>query len=300
MQLASLLTPGLIFLKRSYDGKDEMIEDLVRELFRTRYKITCTEEEVKTALREREDLGGTVFPTGLAVPHARLNDFDDILIAVCVPSKPVSAKGMYIRLMVLVLTGHETSNLYLNTLAAFSKISSETQYFEQLITAETPQSFIQILKKRNFEVKKEILVKAIMSRDFNALHLNNTIKDAIDIFYKHKTTYVPVLDDDNLIAGEFSIFDVFEKGIPHYAQKIQNLNFMKTFEPFEELLEQENAIEVRDVMKKCTVTLGENSSMIEAIMKFTLNRRRNIPVLRDRKLVGVVSLRYIIHKVLRA
>ena len=277
-----------------------MIDDLVREVFRTRYKITCTEEAVKASLRERESLGGTIFPTGLAVPHARLEGFDDILLVVCVPNGPLFAEDRNIRLMVLVLTGHTTSNLYLNTLAAFAKISKDEEYFARLLAAETPQSFIQIIKEKDFEVKQEVLVTSIMSRDFHTLYPGNTIKEAIDIFYKHRTSYIPILDKDDLLTGELTVFDILEKGIPNYAKKIGNLNFMKSFKPFEEFLDQENEIKVQEVMKKYTVTLGEDSPIIEAIMKFATERRRNIPVLSGRQLVGIVSLGDLVHKVLRA
>jgi PTS system nitrogen regulatory IIA component len=301
MQLSSLLTPGLVFLRRSYAGKEAMINDLVREVFRTRYKITCGEEEVKAAIRDRENLGGTVFPNGLAVPHARLENFDDILLIVCAPSPPVPFEDKQIRLMVLVLTGHATSSIYLNTLAAFARLSMDKDYFERLLAAATPQNFIQILKERNIEVKKEVLVQSIMSQEFYPLHPDNTVKDAIDTFYKYRTEYIPVLDENNVFAGELTVFDVFDKGIPHYAKKVGNLKFMKNFEAFETFLDQENVIKIREVMKKYTVTLEEDSPIIEAIMKIIQEKRRNLPVVRGgAELVGIVTFMDIIHKVIRA
>jgi PTS system nitrogen regulatory IIA component len=301
MQLASLLVPRLVFLRRAYAGKDEMINDLVREVFHTRYKITCGEEDVKAAIRDRESLGGTVFPSGLAVPHARLDNFDDILFVVCVPASPIFFEGMPIRLMVLVLTGHATSAMYLNTLAALVKLSTDKDYFERLLASSSPQNFIHILRERNMEVKKEVLVQAIMSREFHPLHPDNTVKDAIDTFYKYRTGYIPILDENNVFVGELSVFDVFDKGIPHYAKKVGNLKFMKSFEAFETFLDLENTIKIREVMKNYTVTLEEDSPIIEAIMKITREQKRNIPVVRNgRELVGIVSFMDIIHKVIRA
>ncbi|MDR3201375.1 MAG: PTS sugar transporter subunit IIA [Spirochaetales bacterium] len=298
--MSSLLSPGLIFLRRSYAGKDEMIDELVREVFRTRYKINCGADEVKAAIRERESLGGTIFPTGLAVPHARLENFDDILIIVCVPASPVSFEDKNIRIMVLVLTGHATSTLYLNTLAAFAKISADTEFFEKLLAVSSSQNFIQLLKERNIEVKKEVLVESIMSHDYHVLHPDNTVKEAVDAFYKYHTTYIPILEEDGTFAGELTVFDVFGLGIPHYAEKVGNLKFLKSFEQFETLLDTEELRKIREVMKKYTVTLEEDSPIIEAIMKITQEKRRNIPVVRDGRLVGIVTTMDIIHKVLRA
>jgi PTS system nitrogen regulatory IIA component len=303
MQLASLIIPNLVFLRGKYGSKDEIIDDLVRRLFRSnRYKINYKAEEVRNAIKERESLGGTLFPTGLCVPHARLENFDDILILICIPLDPVSCEGTGIRIMVLVLTGHETSTIYLNTLSAFVRISRDGDFFARLLASPTPQALIQLLRERNIEVKKEFLVESIMSRDFPVLHPDSTVKDAIDICYKHQTTYIPVLDEDENFAGEVTIFDVFNLGIPAYVEKVGNLKFLKSFDTFEKtLLDKENAIKIREVMKKHTLSLEEDSPIIDALVKITQGKRRNIPVVRDgKKLVGVVTIMDIIHKVLRA
>jgi PTS system nitrogen regulatory IIA component len=303
MQLASLIIPNFVFLRGNYDSKDEIIDGLVRELFRSkRYRINQTAQEVKKALDERESLGGTLFPTGLCVPHARLENFDDILILVCIPAAPVRCDDTGIRIMVLVLTGHATSTIYLNTLSAFVRISRDRDFFERLLSSPTPQAFIQLLKERNIEVKKEFLVESIMSQNFPVLHPDNTLKDAIDTFYKHQTTYIPILDENEDFIGEVTVFDIFNLGIPHYVEKVGNLKFLKSFDTFEKtLLDKENMIKIREVMKKQTLSLEEDSPIIDAIVKITQLRRRNIPVIRGgKKLAGIVTIMDIIHKVLRA
>jgi CBS domain-containing protein len=141
-----------------------------------------------------------------------------------------------------------------------------------------------------------------MSQNFPVLHPDNTVKDAIDTFYKYQTTYIPILDENDDFAGEVTVFDIFNLGIPHYVGKVGNLKFLKSFDTFEKtLLDQENVIKIREVMKKYTVSLEEDSPIIDAIVKITQGKRRNIPVVRDeKKLVGIVTITDIIHKVLRA
>jgi PTS system nitrogen regulatory IIA component len=303
MQLASLIIPNFVFLHGNYGSKDEIIDELIRELFRSgRYKINHTPEEVMRAVSERENLGGTLFPTGLCVPHARLENFDDILILVCVPLSPVPCGDTRIRILVLVFTGHQTSTIYLNTLAAFVKISRDTEFFTRLLACSAPHDFIQLLRERNIEVKKEFLVESIMSQNFHSLRPDNTIKDAIDAFYKYNTTYIPILEENGDFAGEISVFDIFNLGVPDYVEKVGNLKFLKSFDTFEKtLLDKENAITLREVMRKHTLSLDEDSPIIDAIVKITSAKRINIPVVRaGEKLVGIVTITDIIHKVLRA
>jgi CBS domain-containing protein len=80
-----------------------------------------------------------------------------------------------------------------------------------------------------------------------------------------------------------------------------NLKFLTRFEPFEDLLKNENTIRIGDVMKKPEITLEEDSPVIEAIMKFIQCKRRYLPVVKNKnRLIGVVGYMDILKKVLRA
>ncbi len=241
-----------------------------------------------------------MFPTGIATPHARLEGFDDLLIAVCVPAKPVRDGEVLIREVVLLLTAKTASTLYLNSLAAFLKISQDEDLFRRLVGAGTPQDFMSLMKDAAVEVRKELTVQAVMSQNFPVLSPEGTVKNAADLFYKNKTSYLPVLDAEGRLLGELTVLDLFRIGIPHYAERIGTLKFLKSFEPFDGLLQREDKITVKEVMKPSPVKLEEESPVVEAILKFTQTNRRHIPVMRGNFLVGVVSYMDILHKVLRA
>lgn len=299
MRLSSLITPELVCVKKPFSGKDEIIDFLLKEIHRT-HKIAISPEKVREAVFDRERLGGTVFPGGIATPHARLEGFDDLIIAVCVPEVPAAHETAGIRMLVLMLTSKTGSTLYLNTLAAFIKLSQEPELFGNLCASAAPQEFINILKDSNVEVRKELQVRSIMSQTFPVLHPENTVKEAADLFYKEKTSYLPILDTEENFVGELTVLDLFRIGMPDYAAKIGSLKFLKSFEPFDLLLRQEDVILIRDVMKKSAVQLEEDSPVVEAILKFTQTNRRHIPVVRGGRLVGLVSYMNILHKVLRA
>jgi PTS system nitrogen regulatory IIA component len=300
MKLSSLLIPELVILKTSCKTKDELIDALIREIYRTRQPISLPEPYVRSAISDRENLGGTVFPTGLATPHARLENFQDLLIVIGVPVKPVVFEDIPIHIMALMLTSQSASPLYLNTLSAFIKLSQDTELVTRLCRSSNPQDFIQIIKDRHIEVTQELLVGSIMQQRFISLHPDNTIKEAADLFYKNHVSYLPVLDSQGTFVGELTVLDLFAVGIPDYAIKLENLQFLRRFEPFEELLKNENRIKVQQVMKQVTLTIEEHAPVVEGIMQFVRSNRRYIPVVKQGKLTGVVSYMDILHKVLRA
>jgi CBS domain-containing protein len=300
MKLSSLLIPELVLLKKSCKTKDEMTEELIREIYRTKQYISLSEQNVRSAILERENLGGTVFPSGLATPHARFENFDDLLIVIGVPANPVMYENTSIRMMVLLLTSQVASTMYLNTLSAFVKLSQDNELFTRLCQAVNSQEFIQIIKERAIEVTQELLIRSIMQQHFISLEPDNTIKEAADLFYKNHVGYLPVLDGKGNFVGELTVLDLFAVGIPDYALKLENLQFLRRFEPFEELLKNEHILRVRQVMKPVILTIEENAPIIEGIMQFIRSNRRHIPVVKNGRLTGIVSYMDILHKVLRA
>jgi PTS system nitrogen regulatory IIA component len=303
MKLSSLLNPDLVLIKKPCKSKNELLNELIREIYKT-HRLSLPEEEVRQALLHREQLGGTAFPTGLITPHARLERFDDLLIAIGIPAEPIivpqNGEDITIRMMVLLLTSQTASSLYLNSLSAFVKFSRDSDFFGKLCGAANPHAFIQLFKDANIEVTKELTIASVMHQSLIFLNPDNTVKDAADMFYKNHLSYLPILDNQGSFVGELTVLDLFAIGIPDYAAKLGSLKFLNSFEPFEELLKKENVIKLRDIMKKPTILLEEESPIIEAVMKFTQSNRRYLPVVKSGELSGVVGYMDILHKVLRA
>ncbi|GMO69935.1 MAG: hypothetical protein Ta2A_18420 [Treponemataceae bacterium] len=304
MKLSSLVNPELVLIKKTAD-RDELQNELIKAVCRV-HKDVLNEAVVRRAVSERSELCGTVFKTGIAIPHARLADFNDVIVAVGIVEKPFPAcdeKGgvpVDVRMMVLLLTAQGESSLYLNTLSAFAAISRDGDFFGTLCAVQNPNAFIQLLKDRNIEVKSNLTVASVMRPPTATAHPEMTVHEAADVFYREKISYMAVVDDSDNFVGEFSVLDLFAIGIPDYASKLGNLKFLTSFEPFEELLKREDTLKVKDVMHSAAFVLEEDSPVVEAVMKLTKGARRNLPVIKNGKLSGIVGYMDILQKVLRA
>ncbi|MFQ3621288.1 MAG: PTS sugar transporter subunit IIA [Spirochaetales bacterium] len=299
MKLVSLLSEDTICFGKSFSSIEQVIQEMVRLLYRM-HRISLPLDRVERAVKERQALGGTAFPTGIAVPHARLENFADLLIAVCVPQTPLSCEGQEVRMVVLMLTSKTETTLYLNALASFLKVSENRPLFEKLCASGNPTIFFRLLKEAEVEVKKELTIQSIMAASFPYLIKTDTVKRAADLFYQHSTSYLPVLEEDGSLIGELTVIDLFRLGLPDYVFKLGNLKFLKTLEPFEELLRKEEVLRVREVMKKPSLYLEKDSSVVEAVYKFVSSNRRHLPELEGKKVIGILSYMHILHKVLRA
>ena len=110
MKLSSLLRPDYIIINSPARNKEEAIAEILVN-FKKYYKFNIEQDYIERTIREREELGGTTFDTGIAIPHARLDNFDDILIGILLPQKSFMDGKREVRTVVLILTSKTVSNV---------------------------------------------------------------------------------------------------------------------------------------------------------------------------------------------
>jgi PTS system nitrogen regulatory IIA component len=296
MKLVSMLRPELIHINEKVKTKEEVIRFMVDRFYKI-HKIPLKKEDVLQALFDREALGGTVFPSGLAVPHARFNDFNDILIGICIPEEPIETDGEKVRLFLMVITSHTSSNVYLQTLSQFVKISQDKAFFKSLTECEQTSRFLNLLG--DIKIKKEITVEDIMDKEPCTVTPETSLKELADIFYKNDIKYAPVVNRKNEFIGEVSIGDLIKVGIPDYAFMVGNLKFLSALEPFEKLLLNEESILVGEIMRKPLLSLKPTTSVIESALEMTQGKRSHLPVIDNGKIAGVLNITDILNKVIR-
>ncbi|MCP5514744.1 MAG: CBS domain-containing protein [Spirochaetales bacterium] len=299
MKLSSLLRPDYIIINSPARNKEEAIAEILVN-FKKYYKFNIEQDYIERTIREREELGGTTFDTGIAIPHARLDNFDDILIGILLPQKSFMDGKREVRAVVLILTSKTVSNIYLNTLSSLIKISKDKDFYEELLLSSGGEAFISLIENKNIKVKEDVTVESIMSEKFFSTHPDATLKELVDTFYKNSVTYLPVIDNEGTFVGELNLNTVIKEGIPDYATKMGNLKFLRSFEPLERLFRKEDEIKVHEIMKKPSIVLGRDSSIIEAALEITNNNRRHVPVVENGKVVGVLALMDILNRILRS
>ena len=134
-------------------SKDELITILNKKIREVEHKLPLSEKEMLKTINMREQIGGTLFPSGLSVPHARLQNFEDFVLAIGIPAQPLFHEGIEIRMAAIMITSQTGSPWYLSVLAALTKISRDSAYFSRLCKAETPEEFLRILKEKKIELE---------------------------------------------------------------------------------------------------------------------------------------------------
>lgn len=300
MKLSNLVDPRLILLRAPATSVTEAIQ-LSCKAISNLYKHEVSYEDILERVREREALGGTAFPSGIAIPHARLEDFQDFIVAAVVPAKPIPQEGdaAPIRIVWTILLSKTESGFYLNTLSRLVQASKDPSFTEQLVKAESGAAFVQVLMHSGMEVSKNVTVADIMTKDVVSIKADATIKELVDSMFANRLRYIPVTDETGRFIGEIGIIDVIRAGIPDYAFRLGSLKFLSELEPMKELLAAEDKILVRDIMQKAVGALEPTTSVVEASFEMSKLKKRHFAVVEGGAIVGVVSSMDILEKVLR-
>jgi mannitol/fructose-specific phosphotransferase system IIA component (Ntr-type) len=152
MTLSGLISPELVCLKVPAASKDKLINKLVSHTCRIDRCAPVPQEELLKTVFMREQIGGTLLPSGLSVPHARLRDFGGFILTLGVPGEALYHEGQAIRMMALMITSQSGTPWYLPVLAALTKISREETFFSPLLQAGSPEEFIRLIRERDLKL----------------------------------------------------------------------------------------------------------------------------------------------------
>jgi len=295
MKLSSLLNPRFIKIGVTAKSSEELIRKLIKDFSREK---GWDEEKIFRLVMEREKQGPTV-EGGVSIPHARIEGFKDLFIAIAIPREPIKVNGENVKIFFLILTSKTASRLYLNTLSAIAKLAKNKEILEKIVSSQEPDEIVKIIQDSGILVKEELTVKDIMLTDFPKVSLETPLKEIIDLFLEKNLNYLPVTEEGKL-CGEITLQNILKVGIPHYVLTMVHVKFLKSFEPLETLLEKEEILKAKDIMQKVEIFFKPDNYLVEAAVQLVKREREVAPVVENSKLVGLLTLTELLRKILRA
>ena len=122
-------------------------------------------------------------------------------------------------------------------------------------------------------------VKNIMTTDIISVHVETPVIEALHLLSEKQVSGLPVIDSNNDVVGILSEKDVLQILID------KSLNGKKL---------------VGDYMSRDVVSFTEDDNAIEICKFFVKSHIRRVPIVREGKLVGIVSRRDIVKLILEA
>lgn len=144
-----IVKEGIIVNLQSKDKKGVLTEML--KTLQTAKKI-ANQEKILNILLDREELGSTGIGQGVAIPHGKTDEVNDVVIAFGSSKQGIefeSLDGEPVYLVFLLLAPVESTGIHLKALAKISRILKDKHFRQSLRNAQTVDEVIKLIKEED-------------------------------------------------------------------------------------------------------------------------------------------------------
>jgi len=301
VQFASLFKPAYVICQTDKTDRNAILRDLLQKLA---YEagIGNVEEAYKEIL-SRENEAPTIVGPGIAMPHARLDAVNKIVIGIATSKNGiVYAPGRSdnsVKLIILTLAPKDAPGLYLQAISSIAKICQDPETADKVAAFDLPEKVWGFFNTNGAVMPEFLRACDIMEPVTVKLQEHDTLERAIDLFVRHRVTQVPVLDKDGELIGVVTTYELLRVCLPDYVLWMDDLTPVINFEPFAQILRKESKTWLAEIMTSEYAIVDENAPAVQIAKEFTRQHTDLAYVMRGKKLVGVVSSATFLSKVLR-
>ncbi len=142
-----------------------------------------------------------------------------------------------------------------------------------------------------------MLVKDVMNREVITVSKDESLTQLIAKFRKHNYHTLPVINESKKILGVISSEDIMKVFLPHNPVLEKLLKSTHLYDTEEEdILEMDlpeelgTTVKVSDIMDVNVVTIEESETIADVRKLMKLHNVQRVPVTREKKLVGFITL----------
>ncbi|MCX7597746.1 MAG: CBS domain-containing protein [Armatimonadetes bacterium] len=146
------------------------------------------------------------------------------------------------------------------------------------------------------------MVRDIMTRQAILARPEDSLLHVAEQILSMGQSTVPVVDASNRLVGIITDLDILHRALPRYLDMLEDVSFLPPDFEGLDLAEACNLAEVavREVMRTENLhTVEEDAPLAEAALLMLRHRVRTLPVVRDGVVVGLVSRRELLHRIIQ-
>jgi nitrogen PTS system EIIA component len=289
IQLSDCLDQENILFQIDATNRDQALSLLVRRLEET--KDGFKTEEAIEALKAREAVLPTVISPGVALPHARLEEIDKPLVGIATTRQGIifDADKDPVHLILLVLTPKNDPSAYLRVLSMLSGALKDIDVPAFLQTA-TADDVSNLFDARAAQQERFLTAADVMNSEPLTLLESDTLDTAVTVLCSQQALDVPVVDEEGDLRGMIGMEDFLRQSLPEHLLWMQDLSPILRFEPFADMIKKDHETKLADFMREDVVTVSADTPAVQLAKIFLQQKVRQIQVVRDRRLLGVVNL----------
>ncbi len=131
-------------------------------------------------------------------------------------------------------------------------------------------------------------VREVMYRDVTSIAPDTDLQEAVEVMADHRSSGLPVVDNDFRVIGFLSERDIIETAYPYSDSRGDDLMITARLTDLVRKLGRIRGRTARSCMSEPPLTAGEEDDIEDITSKMLMNGLKVMPVVRDKRLVGVV------------
>ncbi|MGI6434484.1 MAG: CBS domain-containing protein [Syntrophomonadaceae bacterium] len=149
-----------------------------------------------------------------------------------------------------------------------------------------------------------MLARDIMTREVYTARPNDRVEKITHLMLDHKISGIPVVDADEHVIGIITEKDLMirakELRLPFYVTLFDSIIFLENPIRFNNEVKKYTATKVEDAMTTRVVTVEEDTPVSEVVETMQNKRINRVPVVRHKKLVGIITRNDILKAVVKS
>ena len=303
IDIKKYIDPDLIVADLKAKTKVEAIRELAEKLLSKRPACidkNLTVDQLTEKAMDRENVQSTGLGSGLAFPHARIEQCSEFACVIGYSSEGIDFKsrdGQKAHLICLMVSCIGKPYIILQVMASLARFISEEGL--ELQNKTMTQDQIHSLLFNNISVtRKQILARDIMRPTRKTINIDDSVQNAARVMHLNHIDILPVVDQDGNLMGEVSCLDIFRYGIPDFFNQLQTVSFVKHIDPFEKFFKFQKELLIKDIYNHRAPSVNEDITLMEIIFEMTVKNHAVLYVVDDGKLTGIIDRFSIIDKIL--
>ncbi|UUV19602.1 PTS sugar transporter subunit IIA [Fusobacteria bacterium ZRK30] len=305
MKLSSYLNPRCIYLNLEGDTKEDIIGQMIDNTAKNDKIFNESVDLIRKSVFAREAEVSTVMGSGIAIPHARVDGYDDILISIGVMKEPIECDMADMRnkdqVKIFFMITAETlkSKVILKIMSSITKIAVKDKVLlDKLKNAKTGAEIYDLLSHIDVKVENKITAEDVMDPTIKPVSPDDTLDNIARRLITEEKPGFPVVDDNRNFLGEITERELISYGMPDYTSVMDDLNFFTIGEPFEEYLKNEKTATIDEIYRKKTIVVDRKTPIMEICLLMVNKGFTRIYVVEKGKYYGTILRSHIIKKVL--
>jgi CBS domain-containing protein len=142
-------------------------------------------------------------------------------------------------------------------------------------------------------------VADLMTREVMTVPPEMSVKSAAKLLFEKEISGLPVVDAERRVIGMITEKDIINMAMPKYLQEPEYQDFAYILDtgPFWKKVAEAEKLAVKDIMRKDVLCVSGDMSVPEVARLMISKGIRRIPVLKDKKLVGIIARADIVREI---